>query len=325
MGVLSAYNFATHLAAYHCAEPSPIIWAATFIPAVAPALIEFVGFGCRDILKFRLGRSAPCGRMLKAQVNKAIPPSWMSTTQKLMKFEEGVSKAGFWFMIVDLASDTTIRWSTLAFRFSDCAPTNAYASWQYEPFFEDVLFPGVPKPVVGQVTNYVGEFGHATINGAVCPEDWYFQGSFHCDWRPFPGFDPGSVTLWIQESGATAYDFPGTNFGKSGYPWQRTGGGYSLKTQNHQPGARSFTMWAMADERTIISGATGNMTVSQLEPMELSVKGLNCWTDPFKSDVEDPAGRNKKNKPANILAPVFNPVTPKPVRGRPGGLPRSKK
>lgn len=325
MGVQSAYNFATSLSAYHCAEPSPALYAATFIPAVAPALIEFVGFGCRDILKFRLGRSAPCGRILKAQVNKAIPPKFLDAAGKLLKFEEGVSKAGFWFMIVDLAADTTIRWSTLAYRFNDCAPANAFASWQYEPIAEDILFPGVPKAVSGSITNYKGEPGHATTVGAVCPEGWYFQGDFNIDWRPFPGAQPASVTLWIQEGGGGNYDFPGTNFGNAGYPWQRSGGGYHLKTQNTQTGARSYTMYAMADQMTIISGASGHMTVSLLEPMELAVTGLNCWADPFKSDVPDPQGKNPKRKPANILSPVFNPVTPKPVRGRPGGLPRSKK
>lgn len=325
MGVLEAYNLATTLAAYPCAEPSPVIYAATFIPAIAPALIEFASFGCRDILKFRAGVNTPCGRMIKGQFKAASPPKWWDAGQKLMKFERAASTAGFWFMIVDLAAETTVRWSTLAYKMAECPIALNQASWTWEPFFEDVLFPGVPKPVAGAVTGYSGQPGHATIVSAIAPEGWYVQLNFHVEYRPFPGHPPGTVTFWVQESGGTPYDFPGQQYGTAHYPWQRGSGGYQLKTQNHDHGARQYTMYALASERTIIAGASGHGAVSELPPMNLFLSPLNCWKDAFNETVPDPAGRNRKQQPKNILSPIFNAVTPKPVRGRPGGMPRSKK
>lgn len=325
MGMLDAYNLATQLAAFPCAEPSPIIYAATFLPAVAPALLEFASFGCRDILKFRAGVNAPCGRMIKGQFKKATPPKLYDLGQKLMKFDRVASEGGFWFMIADLAADTTMRWSTLAYRMADCALANAQASWQWEPFFEDVLFAGVPKPVAGRVINYQGDFGHATIIGASVPEDWYCNLYFNVEWRPFPGAVPGSVTFWVREDSSPGYDFAGTRYDPGGYFFQRSSGGSHQHLQNHANGARSYIMMAMASEDTIISGATGNCSVSALPPMDLYLSPLNCWKDAFAADAPDPAGRNRKKKPANILSPIFNAVTPKPVRGRPGGMPRKKK
>jgi hypothetical protein len=325
MGLLQTQNFLTDLSAYGCADPGITIWAATFIPAVAPAIVEFVSFGCRDIIKFRAGVGAPCGRMIKADVKKALTPKLFKAAGNMMKFDRVASEGGFWFMIIDLASDSIMRWNTLAYRYADCPIAGEQASWGYEPFFEDVLFAGVPKPLAGRIVDYQGEFGHATITGAVCPTSWHFQANFSTDWRPFPGHPPGNVTLWIQASGNGNYDFPGKQFGWDHYGWQNGEGAYGLKNQAHGTRSTAYTMYALAEQQTIISGAYGNMSVSKLDPMNVYLSPLNCWRGTENPDVPDPAGRNRKKKPANMLSPIFNPVTPKPVRGRPGGMPRSKK
>lgn len=325
MGFQDAYNLAKQLAVYPCAQPTPVIYLATFFPAIAPALIEFASFGCRDILKFRLGIGAPCGRIIKNQVAKATPPKLVNAVGNFMKFERALSTGGFWWMIADLAADTTVRWSTLAYRMAECQIALDAATWDYQPFAPDVLFAGVPKPLAGRIENYRGTPGLAGITGATVPEGWHLQLNFDVDYHSlFHHFYP-TVKLWIQQLGGTPYDFPANVYGNSAYAFSNAAGHYQLQTQNHATGARQYVMYGLADVDTVITGLTGHASVTALPPMELYLSPLTCWKNLNLSHQEDPAGRNRKGKQPNILDPFLKQIPKTPTRGRPGGMPRSKK
>lgn len=325
MSFANNWNFITGINAYQCAEPSVAIYAATFLPAISPALIDFVSFGCRDILKFKLGIGAPCGRAAKMQWKKAVPPKVFDAAGKIMKFEHAFSTAGFWWMIADLTLDSAARWTSLAYKLQGCAPLNDEAHWQWAPLAPKVLFPNVPTVVAGRLENYSGIPGYGTIVGAVAPRDFYAQVNFEVKGHPLFSDGMPNLTTWVHSSQGGGYDFPGIQYGK-GYPGQSVRGSGMFSGQNHNPGgATEYLMMAMSDETTVIEEVNGHGSVSLLPPLELYLDPLNCWKDLEASHVQDPAGRNKRGRQPNILDPFLGQIPKVPLHGPPGGKPRSKK
>lgn len=325
MSFSSNYNFITGLQAYGCSNPTPEMWATTFIPAVAPALIEFAGFGCRDIMKFRLGIGAPCGRALKAQVAKATPPKLAQGAGNLLKFEAQFSHAGFWFMIADLALDTAARWASLAYQFTDCGILKNQASWKYSPLAPAFMPAGVARPVAGNIVNYQGDFGHATIVGAVAPAGWYFQGSFQVETQVLFSNLPGAVETWIEEKNGSSFDWPANVFNPS-YFQDEVQGGYMLSTQNlHGVRPTEYIMWARCEKDSFLLLTDGNMSVSELPPLQLYLSPLDCWKANSADRREDPRGANKRGKQPNVLDPWLKQLPKVPRRGPRGGMPRGKK
>lgn len=319
------WNFITQVAAYPCAEPSPAIYAATFLPAIAPALIEFVSFGCRDILKFKLGIGAPCGRAAKAGWKKAVPPKVFDLAGKIMKFEHAFSTAGFWWMIADLTLDSAARWTSLAYKLNGCVLLAESANWSWEPLAPKVLFAGVPSSVAGRIVGYNGDPGHASIVSAICPEDWYVQINFEIDGHPLFTNGRPELTTWISSNAFGTFDFPGTRYDK-GYPGQSLRGSGMHTGQNPRAaGSTEYIMMALADETSVITELHGHGSVSATPPLELYLDPLNCWKDLLAHTQENPAGRNRKGRQPNILDPFLAGIPPVPRRGPPGGKPRSKK
>jgi len=323
---MNTYNLVTKFAAFPCAEPSPIIVFATFFPAVAPALLEWASFGCRDIMKFRLGKGMPCGRMYKAQLAKVIPPAWADTTAKLLKFESAFSRAGQMFLLADLASDTLARWTTFAYQMSGCPEASEGADWQITTGNPHALLPSTATPVGGVITNEKGTPGIATPSGAVVPHGWYFSAEFQIKAKAFRGDQQIGISTWLRKRGPNAYDFP-ANVYTGGYPgniveFLKTGS-YMINTQNtDSSGARQYEFTALTDVLAVTTDITATCRASPNPPITTALSPLACLSQLGIQHKEDPAGRNNKPRYPTIIDKFIGENLPKPVHGPPGGLPR---
>lgn len=319
------YNITKSIAAFPCAQPNPIIIALTLVPAIAPALLEWASFGCRDILKFRLGKGAPCGRAMRAQVAKAVPPSLVNVVQKLMKWEHHFSFAGQMFLLSDLAADTTARWTTLAYQMSGCPDALDGAAWQVQQGAPEALIPNVPTVLGGIIVNETGRPGIAWPTGAIVPSDWYVSVEFSATAIGIFDHAPAGLTLWVQRTFPHPYDYPANKF-KGGYPFVQLKPHYFLPEQhNSSNGTEQYTFYGMSDRLAIIDtfSATGQASPIPLNNWTLSP--LSCISQLGSEHVEDPANRNRRGRQPTIADKLLKPILPRAPRGPPGGKPRSKK
>lgn len=324
MSFSKTYNITQSLAAFPCAQPDPVIMALTFLPAVAPALMEWVSFGCRDILKFRLGKGAPCGRAMKAQVAKAIPPKWVDTVSKVMKWEHRFSYAGQMFLLADLASDTVARWSTLAYQLSGCPDANNIKTWDIEPSGPAGLLPGVPTSVGGVIRNEQGPPGIAFPTGAVVPSGWYLQAHFEVKATARATGQSTGLTTWLRRTSGGGYDYPGNHY-TPGYFNTATIGYVTMETQNTDPtGSAAYAMYAMADELAFATEVKGHFSASPFPTSDWALSPMGCLRDLGVEHVPNPANRNARARSPSIVPNFIADFLPKPVHGPPGGMPRSK-
>lgn len=325
MSAKNNWNVLTSLAAFPCAEPSPLIFAATFIPAVAPALLEYATFGCRDVLKFRLGRGVPCGRQMSAQVVKAIPPAFADAVGKLLKFEARFSLAGQIFMIADLVGDTLARWDTLAYQMAGCPNANNITTYDIVYGSAEAVLPNIPTPIGGTITNVHGDPRLTWPNGAIVPPGWYAQMSFELEAQPLFAGTTSTLQMWIKDESGPGYDFPATKY-PAGYPGQSKTGRLMMTTQNSF-GNRSkfYTFQAMASATMITTDLKASVQISEFPPTDWSMNALGCLRDLDAEHIPDPLKTNRKTNYPTVLDKAIAAVLPKPVHGPPGGKPRSKK
>lgn len=316
------WNVLKSLAAFPCAEPSPLIFAATFLPAVAPALIEYASFGCRDIMKFRLGKGTPCGRKMAAQVAKAIPPQWTDAVSKTMKFEARFSLAGQIFLIADLVGDTLARWDTLAYQMSGCPNANNITTYDLVWQHATAILPNVPTPVGGAIVNVHGNPLLTWPNGALVPPGWYMQASFELEARSL--FSQQSIQLltWISQEGGGGYDFPANKYPR-GSPGQNKTGHYYMTTQNtHSSGNALYVFRAMSDITAVVTEFKASINISEFPPSDWSLSPLGCLRDLNIEHVENPTGNNRRARYPGLVEKAIGAVLPKPVHGPPKGKPR---
>ncbi len=322
----AAYNWNTMktLAAFPCAEPDPIIIALTFLPAVAPALLEYVSFGCRDIMKFRLGKGTPCGRQMRLGVQAAIPPKYSSTVNNLLKWEHRFSVAGQIFLIADLVGDTLARWDTLAYQLSGCPDALNIKTWDTKPRGFGALVAGHPTPVGGFVDNERGPLGIAWPTGAIVPEGWYWQTHFSLEVRPFLGGQPPTLTTWIHAHGGGGYDFPGNQF-TPGYPGLAKTGHYDMTTHNSAGGgSQQYTYMAMTDTDAVGFNFNATSQCSPFPPASFSMNPLGCLRDLEITNVPDPAGNNRRAYYPLVIDKLIKAGGGTPIHGPPRGKPREK-
>lgn len=325
MSIMNTWNLATKFAAFPCAQPDPVIIAATFLPAVTPALLEWVTFGCRDVMKFRLGRETPCGRSLKGDIAKAMSPKWANAAGTLLKFEAKFSFAGQMWLLADLISDTLARWTTLSYQMSGCPDALNMASWDITFSAPEALLGGHPTIIGGTVTNERGALGIAWPTGAIVPPGWYASGYFELHTKPLLGDDVSGADTWIRSGAASGFDFPATRT-SPGYPGQSATNVYHLEVHNEdEHHEKQLTMMAMTDKTSLTTDLSASWMAAPFPLTTSVIKPLGCLENLFTSHVEDPAGTNpKKNWPKQIDK-WLGQQTLTPTRGPPGGRPRSKK
>lgn len=325
MGFLHTYNITKTLAAFPCAQPNPIIIALTAVPAIAPALFEWAGFGCRDVLKFRMGRGAPCGRAMKGQVAGAIPPAFRGLAGTLLKWEHHFSYAGQMFLLADLISDTVARWTTLAYQLEGCPDALDGAAWQVRYQTAGRLEAGHPTPIGGEVVNLKGRGGIAWPEGAVVPSDWYFSADWQCTAVDFYDRTPAGLTLWIRRTSPFVYDYPAQRFG-GGYPFVQFNPHYFLPEQhNDTHGPAQYTYMAMSDRTALIDSFSATCQATPFPQADWALNPLSCFSSLASERIPDPAGRNPRSRQPTMADRFLGTALPKPVRGPPGGKPRSKR
>jgi len=318
------YNVVKQIIAFPCADPGPIIWAATFLPAITPSLLEYISFGCRDMLKLRLGREAPCGRVLKAQVQNAIPPAWKNATNTLLKWEGRVSLLGQILMIIDLAGKADVRWTSMAYRMSGCPYLQQGSSWNWKFQAAEALAPGVPTPIGGTIVDEMGEPGYSWPTGAIVPSGWYANLHFRINAVSLHGGHPVALHMWVRANSPGQYDFPSSDFAKP-YPGFVSTGEYALTLQNQRTtGPRQYTLMAMSDELALTTDMSGSAAVSPIDPINDALSPLSCLRQLVSGTTPNPAGTNPTRKQPTILDPYLPKPVKRPPRGPPGGLPRPK-
>lgn len=325
MSFSNTYNLVEKFAAFPCAEPDGLILAFTFLPAAAPAMLEWITFSCRDVVKFRLGRDTPCGRALKGNVFKAIPPKYVNAAQKLLMFEGKFSFAGQMWLLADLASDTIARWTTLSYQISGCPDALNIASWDIEYLSPEGLLPGVPSVISGRVVNDRNALGKAWPSGAIVPPGWYASGYFELDVRPVFGDAVTGLSTWIRREDFHSYDYA-ANHVAPGYRGQGAKSVYHLEVQNtdmHNP--HQLVMMAMTDAWCLTTGLKASWMAAPFPLTSSMIRPLSCLDGLFNSHIEDPAGQNQRGRRPTLIPRWLGPDVAKPVRGPPGGKPRSKK
>lgn len=325
MSFTGTYNILTDFAAFPCAQPNPIIIAITLVPAIAPALIDYAGLTCRDILKARLGHQAPCGRALKGQMAKAIPPAFQGTAKNLLKFEATFSKAGNAFLIADLVSDTLARWTTLAYQLSECPDALEGAAWQIKSVSAGAMNAGVPVAVGGQITHETGHPGIAWPNGGIIPAGWHFSAQFSIKAKALASNEPVGITIWLEQITGGHYDYPG-HYSPPGYPGSETFASHYQRV--HAPdrgGPTQYVFTAMADTLALNYDFEATCQATPFDQADWALEPLACFKDLLNPPHVNPAGRNRQSK-FSPLAKAFAKAAGPPVpRGPPKGKPRSKK
>lgn len=320
----NTYNLVNKFAAFPCAEPHPIIIMVTFIPAVVPALVEWFSFGCRDVMKFRLGKGGMCGRAIRGQWGKVIPPAAVDPIAKTLKFEGLFSRIGQRFLFADLASDTLARWTTLSYQLAKCPDALEGASWRIELGPPGLLSPNQPHPVGGVIRDEKGTPGIAWPVGAHVPAGWYVQLYFEMTVKAFRSDANVGLSTWIRVTPGVTYDFPANHY-KKGYWFQTKGGSYTLSTQNTDPhGAQFYTFMAMVDETAWIESLNGYGQAAPYPLTDWSLHPLGCLRDWTIDEVPNPAGINPPTRNPPIIDKWLNPDLHTPAYGPPGGKPRSK-
>lgn len=308
--------------AYPCAKPDPVIWFVTFTPAVIPAIVDFISYGCRDITKFKAGIGSPCGRLFKAAGAKTFGPAFQDPSKNLLKFTLPIEKALFWWFVADLAADTLARWTSLAFQLNGCNLPNEAATFQHTEIFQGAFNPNSPKPIIGNVTNYQGVPGLATSGGCRVPPGWYWQGSFTAKVHAIFTTVGTSIQTWINTGTGSGYDLP-SNGHPPGYPGQAMSVGYTASGQNPDLlNHRTVSMWGMTDQLAILDSLEANWTVSKTPPLDWSLSPLSCFRDLTVQRTPDPAGRNRRGRQPTIIDPFLPAPAPVPRRGPPKGKPR---
>lgn len=325
MSFTNTWNLVKQIHAYPCAQPDPIIYFVTFAPAVAPALIDFISYGCRDIVKFKAGIGQPCGRAFKAGAVKAFGPSVVDGANKILKFTRPIEAGLFWWFVADLASDTLARWETLAYQLNGCVELEETASFQHEWIPQGATEGGVPHPVIGNVVNYTGKPFLSTSGGCNVPKGWYYQGSFDVKVHPVFSGQFSGVQTWLRIQGAGGHDFPANSYG-AGYGGDGVSGHYTMSGQNtNEHNSQVVQMWIKTDVQCFIDDIKGYWTVSQLPPTDWTLSPLSCFRNLLVNSVPDPAGRNRKGHQPSMVEKWLGQIAEAgPDHGPPGGLPRKK-
>lgn len=325
MGFRNDWNVITQFAAFPCAEPNPIIIAVTLLPAAVPALLEYISFGCRDIMKFKLGKGAPCGRALAANLFKAVPPKYVDDLNRILKWEHRFSVAGQIFMIADLEAETIARWTTMAYQLSGCSYALAGAFWQWEYDSPFSLRAGVATVVGGRIINETGTPGISHPTGANAPAGWHTQIEFQVTAIPVFGGQPVSVDIWVREGGAIGFDFPANHY-PPGYPGTSQTAHYLTQAQNGKNlGVQQYTMYARSSVDAVCSEMSGSANCTPYSQTEAFLKPLSCLQGGFPEHIDDPQGTNRRARQPNLIAAVTKAIAGGVQRGPPGGKPRSKK
>jgi hypothetical protein len=325
MSFTGTWNLIKQIQAYPCAEPDPVIYFVTFAPAVAPALIDFVSYGCRDIVKFKAGVGQPCGRIFKALAKQSYGPAAVDSIHNILKFTRPIEAGLFWWFVADLASDTLARWVTLAYQLNGCNIEGETASFQHSWIPQGATGAGSPHPVIGNVVNYQGAPGLWTHSGCIVPPGWYWQGSFDCQVHPVFSNQNTGLKTWLQVSSPGSYDYPANTYGP-GYDGGSRTGHYTAGGQNTSHTAlRTVSMWCQTEQQSFIDDVKGYWTVSKLPITNSALSILSCFRDLTVSSTPDPAGRNRQGRQPTIFD-GWLPKIPRPNlnRGPPGGKPRSK-
>lgn len=326
MSFTNTWNLIKQIEAYPCAQPSPLIYFVTFFPAVTPALIDFISYGCRDIVKFKAGTGQPCGRIFKANAAKMYGPQNVDMLHNILKFTMPLEKALFWWFVADLASDTLARWETLAYQLNDCPDALEQASFQHSWIPQGATAAGIPHPVIGNVHSYTGVPNLATNGGCIVPAGWHWQGSFDARVHPVFSGQYSGLRTWVRESGGGSFDHAANGYG-AGYAGSGVRGHYTVSGQNTNSSlSKTVQMWCETDQQCFIDDVEGYWTVSQSPIADWALSPLSCFRDFTVQRIDDPAGRNRKGRQPTIFDPWL-PKIPRPNldRGPPGGKPRSKK
>lgn len=324
MSMIRDYNYIEKVLAFPCATPDPILWFVTFLPAAAPALIDFISYGCRDLVKFKAGIGQPCGRLFKANAVKMYGPQFVDTLHNAIKFTRPLESALFWWFVADLIADTAARWTSLAYQLNGCRELEEETHWQNAFAGPGLLPAGVPVPVSSLIIGEQGKPGIAWPTGAVVPPGWYVQGSFELQARSFGTPQQISPMCWIREEGPHPYDFPAKQY-PPGKPGGTTRMSYQLQTQvPDRPRPTQLTMMAMSDVRAISTDMSGTWTASETPVLSWAMSPLGCLRDLTINDVEDPVGQNTTRKLGSSLVNLLPPSLQAVRRGPPGGLPRKK-
>lgn len=319
------YNITTAMAAFPCAQPNPIIMAVTLVPAIAPALLEYAGFGCRDIMKFRVGIGAPCGRALKGDLQKAIPPKYTNAVGNILKFEHAFSQVGNAFLIADLVSDTVARWTTLAYQLSGCPDALDHAAWQGEWSAAAAILPNTPTAVGGRIVNQSGITGVAWPTGAIVPTKWYYTGEFNVTAVDIINGQSVGIKMWVEKTSPHHYDFPALNY-KPGYGIVNLNSHYFLpETQNNDVGPAQYTYMVETDRLCLIDSFTASGQASPFPMAEWALSPLSCITSLGAERIVNPQGRNRTSRKPTVAEALLKPILPEARRGPRGGKPRSKK
>lgn len=326
MSFSGTYNLTTQFAAFPCAQPDPVIMAVTLVPAIAPALFDYAGLTCRDIIKARMGHQAPCGRALKGPLVKAIPPAWVNTATGLMKFEAAFSRIGNAFLIADLASDTVARWTTLAYQLERCPDALDGATWQITRGAPEFLLANVPTIVGGLIRHEKGHPGIAWGTGAIVPDGWHFTSEWTVSAiSPFTGRSV-SLKTWVQRQTPPTYDYPAT-FVPPGLFHSSTEAHNLFTVQNKGfHGTTVYTYYAMAGEDALTTDVTATCQATPFDQANWTLSPLSCFRDLTSQHIPNPAGRNRGGTAPTIVEKLVTSFFsgPQPKRGPPGGKPRSK-
>lgn len=325
MGILSNWNYMAQIEAYPCAAPGALIYITTLAPAVTPALVDFVSWGCRDIVKFKAGVGQPCGRMFKAAAKKTFGPDLVDNAHKLLRFTRPVEAGLFWWFVIDLASDSLARWDSLAYQMSGCDLPDDTASWDHSWIPQGGMSANVPKPIIGNVVNHHGKEGYAASFGAVVPSGYYWQGSFTVRAHPLFSTVASNLSVWVRTVRIAGFDYTANTY-PAGYPGAQKSGHYSISGQAKDVGLTTLVqMWAMSDQHSIIDDVEGHWTVSRLPILDWTLNPLSCFKDHSATQTPDVAGRNKRGSFASAVPPgERGPGFRALPRGPTGGKPRSK-
>jgi len=102
--------------------PSYDIFVETFAPAAFKALIAYVSPGKLEIVRFRQGRgSSPCGfkQLFDAEAEE-IPAYQQAGVRFIIRLIGLAERALFYWMLIDIAEEFVINWTTLAYKRAGC-------------------------------------------------------------------------------------------------------------------------------------------------------------------------------------------------------------
>lgn len=279
MGVLNNLNYIHKIQYVPCWEPGPLILIETGLAAGALALLEFFSFGCRDILKAKLGKSPICGRQFKAAVVGGVPPELVRRADKLLGFVLPIDRALYAWLIADVASGFIANWESFAYASAGCIPNQFSTSHKYTmaPFGldtgQEAIIPYIlrDEPIPGQCA------------GWLIPSDWYFDATFDCQCRPLFGDGTASFDLYLHAHAATDWDFHKSNT-PPGFPGQTRRGISHTSTQApHTPVVTQYTARIFANQPMICFSGQATSTCSPLPILDQFLSPLSCFNQDLHS------------------------------------------